>query len=145
MFDVGFWELVLIGVVLLLVVGPERLPKLARTAGMWIGRARRTLSAVKAEIDREIKAQELKEILEKQAQSKPLQTIIEDLSDDAFEKKSPAAEAAPAAAPGDQDGRSAPGRPAEGNMAGRPDQAPAQAAPKSAPPTPPDAPSGKSN
>jgi len=96
MFDVGFWELVLVGVVALLVVGPERLPKLARSAGLWIGRARRTLGAVKAEIDREIKAQELKEILEKQARSKPLTTIIEDLSADAFETKPLAG---PAAAP----------------------------------------------
>ncbi len=55
MFDIGFWELVLIGVVALLVVGPERLPKLARTAGLWIGRGRRMLSSVKAEIDRELK------------------------------------------------------------------------------------------
>jgi sec-independent protein translocase protein TatB len=59
------------------VVGPERLPRLARTAGMWLGRARRTLSAVKAEIDREIKAEELKQVLEKQARSNPLETIIE--------------------------------------------------------------------
>jgi sec-independent protein translocase protein TatB len=78
MFDVGFWELALVGLVALLVVGPERLPKLARTAGLWVGRARHALSSVKAEIDREIKAQELKEILSKQAQSKPLETILEE-------------------------------------------------------------------
>jgi sec-independent protein translocase protein TatB len=78
MFDVGFGELALIGLVLLLVVGPERLPKLARTAGLWIGRGRRMLSSVKAEIDREIKAQELQEILDKQAQSNPLETIVDD-------------------------------------------------------------------
>ncbi|HSO80570.1 MAG TPA: twin-arginine translocase TatA/TatE family subunit, partial [Chromatiaceae bacterium] len=38
MFDIGFLEMVLVGVVALLVVGPERLPKLARTAGLWMGR-----------------------------------------------------------------------------------------------------------
>ena len=65
MFDIGFLELVLVGVVALLVVGPERLPKLARTAGLWMGRARRTLATVKAEIDSELKAEELKEILKK--------------------------------------------------------------------------------
>jgi sec-independent protein translocase protein TatB len=81
MFDVGFWELALIGLVMLIVVGPERLPKLARTAGMWLGRARRMLSSVKAEIDREIKAEELKEILNKQAQSNPLETILDDAKD----------------------------------------------------------------
>lgn len=78
MFDIGFWELVLIGVVALLVIGPERLPKAARIAGLWVGRARRTLASVKDEIDRELKAQELKEILEKQARSNPLESILEE-------------------------------------------------------------------
>jgi len=78
MFDVGFWELALVGLVALLVVGPERLPRLARTAGLWIGRGRRMLSSVKAEIDRELKAEELKQILEKQAKSNPLETIVDD-------------------------------------------------------------------
>lgn len=77
MFDVGFLELVVIGVVALLVVGPERLPRVARTAGMWLGRGRRMLSSLKAEIDRDLRAQELKDILAKQAQSNPLETIIE--------------------------------------------------------------------
>jgi sec-independent protein translocase protein TatB len=78
MFDIGFWELVLIAVVALLVIGPERLPKVARIAGLWLGRARRTLASVKDEIDRELKAQELKEILEKQARSNPLESILEE-------------------------------------------------------------------
>jgi|GEM_PF-813429 len=78
MFDIGALELVLIGVVALLVVGPERLPKLARTAGLWMGHARRAFASVKDEIDREIKAEELKEILRKQAESNPLKSIIED-------------------------------------------------------------------
>jgi len=77
MFDVGFWELALIGLILLLVVGPERLPKLARTAGLWVGRGRHMLSSMKAEIDREIKAQELKEILDQQARNNPLETILD--------------------------------------------------------------------
>ena len=81
MFDVGFWELALVGLVALLVVGPERLPKLARTAGLWLGRGRRMLSSVKAEIDRELKAEELKQILEKQAKSNPLETILEEPGD----------------------------------------------------------------
>ncbi|NEX21411.1 twin-arginine translocase subunit TatB [Thiorhodococcus mannitoliphagus] len=78
MFDVGFQELLLIGVVALIVVGPERLPKLARTAGMWVGRARRTLSSVKQEIDRELKAEELKQVLERQSLANPLDTILEE-------------------------------------------------------------------
>ena len=82
MFDVGFFELLLIGVVALLVVGPERLPKLARTAGMWLGRGRRFISSVKEDIDREIKADELREILEKQKQLNPLHEIVEDTKKD---------------------------------------------------------------
>jgi sec-independent protein translocase protein TatB len=82
MFDVGFWELALIGLVMLIVVGPDRLPKLARTAGLWIGRGRRMLGSVKAEIDREIKAQELKEILNKQAQSNPLERILDETKEE---------------------------------------------------------------
>ena len=50
MFEVGFWELPLIGVVAMIVVGPERLPGLARTAGLWLGKARRMLADVKAEV-----------------------------------------------------------------------------------------------
>ena len=78
MFDVGFWELVIIAVVALLVVGPERLPKLARTLGLWLGKGRRLLSSVKADIDRELRAEELKSILDKQARSNPLEEIVED-------------------------------------------------------------------
>lgn len=82
MFDVGFFELLLIGLVALLVVGPERLPKLARTAGMWLGRGRRFLNSVKEDIDREIKADELRQILEKQKKSNPLHEIVEDTKKD---------------------------------------------------------------
>jgi sec-independent protein translocase protein TatB len=82
MFDVGFLELVIIGLVALIVVGPERLPRLARTAGLWIGRGRRMLSSVKAEIDRELKAEELRRILEEQARSNPSETILEAAEDD---------------------------------------------------------------
>ncbi|WP_078121115.1 Sec-independent protein translocase protein TatB [Thiosocius teredinicola] len=78
MFDVGLLELLLVGVVALLVVGPERLPKLARTAGMWLGRGRRFINSVKDDIDREMKADELRQILEKQKQSNPLHEIVDD-------------------------------------------------------------------
>jgi sec-independent protein translocase protein TatB len=78
MFDMGFWELLVIGVVALVVIGPERLPKVARIAGLWLGRARRTLSSVQDEIRRELKADELKEILDKQARSRPLESILEE-------------------------------------------------------------------
>ena len=83
MFDVGFWELGLIALVALIVIGPERLPKVARTAGLWLGRGRRFIANVKADIDKEIKAEELKEILEKQAKAaNPMHEIIEETRDD---------------------------------------------------------------
>jgi len=78
MFDVGFFELMLIGVVALLVVGPERLPKLARTAGMWLGKGKQMINSVKADIAQEMKAEELKKILEKQEQLNPVHEIMED-------------------------------------------------------------------
>ncbi len=62
MFDIGFWELCLIGVVALLILGPERLPTVARTAGLWIGRARRFMADVKTDIDNELKSEELRAI-----------------------------------------------------------------------------------
>jgi len=62
MFDIGFWELSIIGVVALVIVGPERLPGLARTAGLWVGKGRRMLSDVKRDIDREIKTSEMADL-----------------------------------------------------------------------------------
>ena len=66
MFDFGFWEVVLITIVALLVVGPERLPGLAKQAGLWIGKARRFVSSVRSDIERELEADELKKILNQQ-------------------------------------------------------------------------------
>jgi sec-independent protein translocase protein TatB len=77
-FDVGFFELLLVGLVALLVFGPERLPSLARTAGLWIGRARRFLGTVKADIEQELKAEELKRIIREQQLNSPLHDLIED-------------------------------------------------------------------
>jgi sec-independent protein translocase protein TatB len=79
MFDIGFWELAIIGLVALVVVGPERLPKLAYTAGKWMGKGRKMLSQLKSEIDKEMKAEELKQILEEQKkQMNPLEEIVEE-------------------------------------------------------------------
>jgi len=66
MFDFGFWELAIVTVVALLVVGPERLPALAGQIGKWVGKAKRMIASVRSDIESEIKAAELKEILEKQ-------------------------------------------------------------------------------
>ena len=60
MFDIGFTELMVIGVVALIVIGPERLPKVARTAGHLYGRMQRYVSTVKADISNEIQLDELR-------------------------------------------------------------------------------------
>ena len=80
MFDVGFWELALIGVVALLVVGPDRLPGLARTVGLWVGRIRRYVANVRDDIEREIQADELKKMLEKTEDLDPLKEIVDETS-----------------------------------------------------------------
>ena len=60
MFDIGFTELLLVGLVSLFVLGPERLPGAVRTAGLWIGRAKRSFANIKAEVEREIGADEIR-------------------------------------------------------------------------------------
>lgn len=64
MFDIGFSELMLIGIVALLVLGPERLPKVARTTGHLLGRLQRYVSDVKSDINREMQLEELKKLQE---------------------------------------------------------------------------------
>jgi sec-independent protein translocase protein TatB len=60
MFDIGFSELLVIGVVALIVIGPERLPRVARTIGHLMGRMQRYVADVKADINREIELEELR-------------------------------------------------------------------------------------
>jgi len=78
MFEVGFIELMMIMVIALLVVGPERLPGMARKAGALISKMRRFVSNVKQDIDKEIKADELKKIIQDQADSVGIHDIIEE-------------------------------------------------------------------
>ena len=66
MFDIGFWELSIIGIVALIVIGPERLPGVARTAGKWFGKANRFVSNVKDDIAKEMKSEDLQNILKQQ-------------------------------------------------------------------------------
>jgi sec-independent protein translocase protein TatB len=77
MFDIGFWELVMIGVVALIVVGPEQLPGLARKAGLWVGKARRMMAEVKADVDRELHLEELKQSLRQQTGLKEVQDLAD--------------------------------------------------------------------
>ena len=77
MFEVGFWELVLVGVVALVVVGPERHPELARTAGRWLGAARRMASTFKSDLEREMRAGELKKMLDQRPEFRGAYDVLE--------------------------------------------------------------------
>ena len=96
MFDVSFTELLVIGVVALVVIGPERLPKVARTLGHLVGRAQRYVNDVKTDIQREVELDELRKLkdqMQDAAQSvqsslqntesslrKPLEALEQDVS-----------------------------------------------------------------
>ena len=62
MFDVGFSEVVIIAIIALVILGPERLPKVARTLGFWVGKARRMVADVKSDIAREMRESELADL-----------------------------------------------------------------------------------
>jgi sec-independent protein translocase protein TatB len=62
MFDIGFSELLVIGLVALIVIGPERLPRVARTLGHLAGRLQRYVADVKADISREVELEELRKM-----------------------------------------------------------------------------------
>ncbi len=66
MFDIGFWEIFLILVLALVVIGPERLPKAARSAGYWFGRARRFVEGVKSDVESEFDVGEFKRMIHNQ-------------------------------------------------------------------------------
>ncbi len=93
MFDMGFFELLVVFVIALLVLGPERLPKVARQVGYWAGRARSTLSNLRYELEREAHNQEMQEKFRKQIQELGLDEKT--LSGDSAEPsiKAPAADA----------------------------------------------------
>ncbi len=82
MFDIGFWEISLIMVVALLVIGPERLPGVARKAGLWVNKGRGFIRSIKADIEHEIAADELKKVLKEQSKSSGVHEIIEEARDD---------------------------------------------------------------
>jgi sec-independent protein translocase protein TatB len=77
MFDVGFWELTLLFVVALVIVGPERLPRLARTVGLWIGKAQRIVSEVREEVEREIRVEEIKNSIHQQAGTEEIKKLAD--------------------------------------------------------------------
>jgi sec-independent protein translocase protein TatB len=86
MFEIGFWEMVLVGIVGLLVFGPEKLPRVARETALWVRKARSMVSSVKQEIDQELQVQDLRESLSKQRKALSnvtLDGLADRLSDEA--------------------------------------------------------------
>ena len=79
MFDMGFTEMMLIGIVALVVIGPERLPGVARTAGKYVGRLKRFMTSVKADVEQELRADELRQILSQQ--QKELDSLKDTISE----------------------------------------------------------------
>jgi len=78
MFDMGFAEMMVIGIVALIVIGPERLPSVARSAGKWFAKIRNFVANVKSDVEREFKTDELKKILDQQQDE--LQSLKEAMS-----------------------------------------------------------------
>ncbi|MHB1369098.1 MAG: Sec-independent protein translocase protein TatB [Pseudomonadaceae bacterium] len=131
MFDIGFTELLLVGLVALVVLGPERLPGAVRTAGLWVGRLKRSFNNIKAEVEREIGADEIRRqlhnerILDLEREMK--QSIMPPASTSGSSAASTAAAApvadavasTPAAAPAPE-----PAKPAEPAPVTRPDRSP---------------------
>ena len=83
MFDIGFSEIVVIGVVALIVIGPERLPKTARTVGLLFGRLQRYVNDVKADISREMELDELRRLQrEMQGAARDLEQSVKTAAND---------------------------------------------------------------
>ncbi len=88
MFDIGFWELCLVGLVSLIVIGPERLPKAARIAGFWIGKTRNMVQSVKTEIKGEFQAEELRlNLKEQQANLDEFKQLANNIANSGHSKK----------------------------------------------------------
>ena len=103
MFDIGFPELVLIAIVGLLVIGPERLPEVLRTLGLWLGRMRRSFVTVKAEIEKEIGMDEVRRQLHNEAimeEMKRIESEVKKTADMAQSSLNEGAQMAESAPPG---------------------------------------------
>lgn len=88
MFDIGLFELAMVGIVTLVVVGPEKLPVVAKKAGLLIGKTRHFISQVKSDIDQQVKAEELQKIINDHSKILDTDQIIE-LNDLSIQKQNP--------------------------------------------------------
>ncbi|WP_413113027.1 Sec-independent protein translocase protein TatB [Thaumasiovibrio sp. DFM-14] len=86
MFDIGFWELILISLVGLVVLGPERLPVAIRNVSRWVQAARSMATSVRTELEQELKIQELQENLKK-AEKMSMQNLSPELQESVDELK----------------------------------------------------------
>ena len=77
MFDFGFWEIAIIGIITLIVVGPEKMPALARKAGLYVGKFKKFVSKIQNDINNEIKSEELKEQLSIKDEESSLSQTVE--------------------------------------------------------------------
>lgn len=77
MFDMGFWEMGLIFIILLLVVGPDRLPGVIRTVGLWVGKARRIVSSVRHEVEQELRISEIRQSIDKEVKADEFQRLAD--------------------------------------------------------------------
>jgi sec-independent protein translocase protein TatB len=80
MFDIGFSELLLIALVGLIVIGPKRLPEVARTVGQWVAKVRRFVADVKQDIDREMQQAELSELRNLKQELEETRRVVEQTS-----------------------------------------------------------------
>lgn len=84
MSEAGLWELIIIFVLALLVLGPERLPVVARKVGYWIGQGRRYINNLKSDVEREFRSDELEKMLmEQRDEINNLRTIVSESRDEA--------------------------------------------------------------
>jgi len=81
MFDIGFFELVVVAVVALLVLGPERLPHAVRMAGAFMGKARRMMNSVRDEFEREVQLSEMQQRIKEQLEKSGLEDARKALED----------------------------------------------------------------
>ena len=79
MFDFGFWEIAIIGTITLIVVGPEKMPSLARKVGLYFGKFNKFLNKVKSDINEELKVDELKEQLSMDQEKISLSEVAEEV------------------------------------------------------------------
>lgn len=96
MFDIGLLELLLLSIVVLLVVGPRRLPETLRTFGLWMGRMRRSFTRVKAEIEREIGMDDVRRQLHNESIMEQMKEIERDVGGAIEDTKAAASEEPPA-------------------------------------------------